>query len=860
MSRVAGVGCAIALAVLGARFAAHGQSPAETVASPAELTPQAFLETHCIECHNDEAESAMALFSGLRLDRLDVHDVAQSPAVWEEVVVKLRTGMMPPASEPRPDAGAQARFLDFLESELDAAAQARLNPGRPALHRLNRTEYANVIRDLLALEVETAALLPVDDASFGFDNIAGSLGVSPLLVERYADAAGKIARLAVGDTAMQPELKTHYVPNFLMQSEHLEGLPFGTRGGIRVEHYFPLDAEYAITVDLMSAVNGIHIGNGVPNEQLEVALDGKRIALFDISQPPPRPQAERDEELEGEAEAPGIEVEAEPASAEAEEASAEAEQSDEDAPQAAEDMEKEGQKWEVRAPVTAGPHVLTASFIKKNHAPIEDIVQQPSNTLLDPLFNGTPSVTLLAHVGSVTVDGPYEATGRGETPTRAKIFTCRPQAPSEEQDCAREILTTLAYRAYRQPVGTEQLSVLMDFFDRGHAQGGFDKGIEVALQRILSSPRFIFRFERDPSDADLDEPYRIGDLELASRLAFFLWSSLPDDELLDLAVRNRLSRPAVLRAQVERMLDDPRSSALTENFAGQWLYLRNLEIKDASTYIFPDFDDNLRNSFRRETELLFEHLMREDRSILELLTADYTFVNQRLAQHYGIAGVYGSHFRRVPIADERRRGVLGHGSVLLVTSQPNRTSPVTRGVWILENILGAHVPSPPPVPIPALEEAAGDANFDEMSVRELMELHRSRPFCEGCHKIMDPVGLALENYDVIGRWRTSEGDTPIDATAQLVDGTFVDGPVELREALLKYSEQIVRNITDKMLTYALGRGTEYYDMPVVRSIARDAAAEDYRFSSIVMGIVTSEPFLMRAPEALANTAVAARSE
>jgi hypothetical protein len=849
---LAGVAGTLAVA-LGAWLAASAQESAGTRQATTPFTPQIFLEENCLECHNEQASTAMALFSGLYLDRVDVSDVSQDPVVWEEVVVKLRTGMMPPSSEPRPDPAAQHRFLEYLESGLDAAARTNLNPGRPALHRLNRTEYSNAIRELLALDVDAETLLPVDDASFGFDNIAGSLGVSPVLIERYADAAGKISRLGIGDPAMTPELATHYVPNFLMQGEHIEGLPFGTRGGIRVEHFFPLDAEYLLTVDLMSAVNGIHIGNGVPNEQLEVTLDGERIALFDISRPlPPPAEEEAEPEAEEGDEAVAEEVVAEDAETDAQEPA------EEEAPQAAEDMEKEGEKWEVRVPVMAGPHVLTAAFIKKNHAPIEDIIQQSSNTLLDPLFNGTPDVTLLAHVGSVTVDGPYNATGAGDTPSRRKVFVCRPQQPSEEEECARQILSTLAYRAYRRPVGTEHMSVLMGFFEEGRARGGFDKGIEVAMQRILSSPQFIFRFERDPRGVDPDESYRISDLELASRLAFFLWSSIPDDELLDLATRNRLSRPAVLREQVERMLDDPRSSALTENFAGQWLYLRNLDIKDASTYLFPDFDDNLRDSFRRETELLFEDVMRADRSILDLLTADYTFVNDRLAKHYGIEGVYGSQFRRVQVDDERRRGVLGHGSVLLVTSQPNRTSPVTRGVWVLENILGAHVPSPPPVPIPALEEAAGDTDFESLSVRELMESHRSKPFCEGCHKIMDPVGLAMENYDVIGRWRTHDGDTPIDATARLVDGTEIDGPVELREALLKYSDQIVRNVTDKLLTYAIGRGTEYYDAPVVRSIVRDAAADNYSFSSIVMGIVTSEPFLMRAPEPLADAAVAAR--
>ncbi|HUQ52261.1 MAG TPA: DUF1592 domain-containing protein, partial [Gammaproteobacteria bacterium] len=744
--------------------------------------PQAFLESTCIKCHSKEAESAIALFSGFFLDRLDVNDVESHPAEWEKVVRKLRTGMMPPASEPRPDEGQRQAFISYLEGRLDALAARSPNPGRPALHRLNRTEYANAIHDLLALDVDAKELLPGDDASFGFDNVAGSLGISPVLIERYANAAARIARLAVGDVNMTPEQKTHYVPNFLMQSEHIAGLPFGTRGGLRVEHFFPLDAEYIINVDLMSAVNGIHIGNGVPNEQLELTLDGRRVALFDISKPPPKPPAPA-----ADAEKPKPE------------GAAEAAQPPPEAPQAAESEEKEGEKWEVRLPVPAGPHVLATAFIKRNHGLIEDVVQQPSNTLLDPLFNGTPEVTLIAHVGSITVDGPYAASGAGSTPSRARIFTCQPKQVSEdagmdargratqravaELACAREILSGVAYRAYRQPPSTEHMSVLMDFYAQGYEKGGFDKGIETGLQRILSSPQFVFRFERDPANAG-DGAYAIGDGELASRLAFFLWSSIPDDELLELASRDRLNRPAVLEQQVRRMLADPKAAALTQNFAGQWLYLRNLAIKDASTLEFPDFDDNLRNSFRRETELLFEHVMRNDLSVLELLTADYTFVDERLAKHYGIPGVYGSDFRKVPVTDPRRQGLLGHGSILLVTSNPNRTSPVNRGVWVLKNILGAAVPAPPPVNIPPLEEAAGDVDFDSLTVRELMELHRGKPFCEGCHKIMDPIGLAMENFDVIGRWRTVDNGNPIDTAGHLVDGTEIDGPVALRAALL----------------------------------------------------------------------------
>lgn len=842
----------------GALVAAQGFTAAEAQQDDAVSVPRQYLVDTCYKCHNEEAATAMTLFSGLFLNRVDVDHVGADPLVWEKVVRKIRTGMMPPSSEPRPDPVRQEQFVGYLERELDAFAAENPNPGRPALHRLNRTEYANAIRDLLALDVDSDALLPTDDSSFGFDNIAGSLGISPVLIERYADAAAKISRLAVGSMSVTPQLNTHYVPNFLMQGEHIEGLPFGTRGGLTVEHYFPLDAEYAITADLMSAVNGIHIGNGIPNEQLEISLDGKRIALFDISKPPRQIPEETDEETDEDSDAATSDAEADTfAAVEAEAADGTGLADEPQAPPEEEYDEKEGEKWTVTAPVTAGPHTLMAAFIKKNFTPIEDIVQQPFNTLLDPLFNGTPEVTLLPHLGSIIVDGPYGATGPGDTPPRERIFTCRPAAPTEQAECAREILATLATRAYRQPVSTEHLSVLMDFFEQGRARGGFEHGIEVALQRILSSPQFIFRFERDPGNVAPDSPYPISDLELASRLSFFLWSSLPDDELLDLASRNRLSRPAVLRTQVERMLADPRSSALTENFAGQWLYLRNLQIKDASTYYFPDFDDNLRNAFRRETELLFENIMREDRSILEFLTADYTFVNERLAKHYGIEGVYGSDFRKVPVTDERRQGILGHGSILLVTSQPNRTSPVTRGVWILENILGAHVPSPPPISIPTLEEAAGDADFESLSVRELMELHRSKPFCEGCHKIMDPVGLAMENYDVIGRWRTMDAGVPVDATSHLVDGTEIDGPVELRHALLKYSDQIARNVTEKLLTYALGRGTDWYDMPVVRRITREAAADDYRFSDIVMGIVTSEPFLLRAPEGFDGAQLAA---
>jgi hypothetical protein len=502
---------------------------------------------------------------------------------------------------------------------------------------------------------------------------------------------------------------------------------------------------------------------------------------------------------------------------------------------------------QVRIPVQAGPHTIAAAFLKKNHAPVEDVNQPYEFSLFEPAIDPDPDWTFVPHLSSISITGPFNATGVSDTPSRARIFVCRPSQASEERACAREIIETLATRAYRQPVDVEHVSMLMDFYDEGRAQGSFDAGIELALRRILASPEFVFRFEREPANAEPGEAYRIDDLELASRLSFFLWSSIPDDELLDLAQQNRLHEPAVLRRQVRRMIADPRSQELIENFAGQWLYLRNLDVKGGAVEEFPDFDDNLREAFRTETEMLFASIVREDRNVVDLLTADYTFVNERLARHYGMPGVYGSHFRRVTHDNDARRGLLGQGSILMVTSYPNRTSPVQRGVWVLENVIGAAVPTPPPN-VPDLEESASHESRPK-TLRAQMEIHNSRPFCAGCHKIMDPVGFALENFDAIGRWRTEEHGAPIVATSKLVDGTEIDGASDLREALLKYSDRFVQTVTEKLMTYALGRGLEYYDMPVVRGITREAARNDYKFSAIVLGIVESDPFQMRAREA-----------
>jgi len=759
------------------------------------LAPQqSFLIENCVECHNSTDTSAAALFAGLFFDQLNVMDIRRDPETWEMVVRKLRTGMMPPAIKPRPDAIRKEAFLTYLETELDTLAAERRNPGRPALHRVNRTEYENAIRDLLSLRVDGEALLPADDSSFGFDNIAGSLGVSPVLLERYVSAASKVSRLALGDIDMPDQQVKYVVPGDLSQTDHIAGLPLGTRGGMLVEHNFPLDAEYVIRADLVQRGGRMFGSNTGRTEQLEITLDGERIVLYDLA----------DYEA-----ADGIEI---------------------------------------RLSLDAGPHTLGAAFIKKNHSPVEDINRPYEFSLFEPAIDPNPYWTFVPHVGSIAVTGPFNASGVGDTPSRRKVFVCVPQNSAEETPCAREILETLATRAFRRPASREQVAVLLDFYSQGRENGSFDDGIGLALRRILASPEFVFRFERDPEGASPGSAYPISDLELASRLSFFIWSSIPDDELLSVASENRLSRPNELRRQVERMLDDPRAHALVENFAGQWLYLRNLDLKGGTVEAFPDFDDNLRQAFRTETELFFDSIVREDRSVLDLLTADYTFVNERLARHYGITGVYGSHFRRVEHANDARRGLLGQGSFLMVTSNPERTSPVQRGVWVLENVVGAPIPTPPPN-VPDLEETAEHESAPK-TLRAQMELHNDRPFCAGCHKIMDPVGFALENFDAVGRWREIENGEIVDATASLVDGTEVVGATGLRNALLNYSDRFVQTVSEKLLTYALGRGLEYYDMPVVREIARASEQDNYQFSSIVMGIVTSEPFKMRAVEIL----------
>ena len=781
-----------ALASLAAGFVAVVAAPATgQPATAGEVDGQVLVERYCVTCHNDRLETG-----GFSLEALDVADVAAHPEAWEKVVRKLRAGAMPPRPRPRPDRETYDGFRAWLEGELDAAAAAGPNPGRTeTFHRLSRTEYRNAVRDLFALHVDVDDLLPADDTSYGFDNIAGVLGVSPTLMERYLSAARKISRLAVASPVPSPTAETFRVASDLGQDRRMEGLPFGTRGGTVVDYNFPEDAEYIFEILPDGPLR-------IEPHDLEVTIDGERIALLTVGKAPDPNDARG-------LYTPQIET------------------------------------LEVRAPVTAGPHAVGVAFLRKTSAEPEGI----RKLYLRP-FTGEGSggdSRYQPYVESVTIAGPYESSGARPvegTPSRERIFTCRPARgeAAEETACARDILSAIARRAYRRPVTDEDVERLLTFYDRGRAAGSFDTGIEMALRRLLVSPEFLFRVERDPEGVVAGEAYRVSDLELASRLSFFLWSSVPDEELLEAAERGELSDAEVFEAQVERMLADPRSEALVGNFAGQWLTLRNAAAVQPDEDEFPDFGEGLRRAFRRETELLFGSILREDRSTLDLLAADYTFVNERLARHYGIPNVRGSHFRRVALEDEARGGLLGHGSILTVTSYANRTSPVNRGKWVLENILGTPPPPPPP-DVPDLETAEeGQA----LSMREAMEQHRANPVCASCHRLMDPVGLSLENFDAIGRWRDrSETRGAIDATGELPDGTPFDGPSGLKAALLSHPDRFVTTVTEKLMTYALGRGVEYYDAPAVRAIVRDAAGDGYRLSSLVKGVVRSAPFQMR---------------
>jgi hypothetical protein len=733
------------------------------------------------------------------LDRMDLDKLSDGAETWEKVIRKLRSGMMPPQGMPRPDQVTLEPFVTWLEEAIDRAAAARQNPGRDPLHRLNRTEYANAIRDLLDLNVGVNDLLPADDEANGFDNIADVLKVSPSLLEQYLAASRQIAALAMGDPSIKVVSQLFRVPPDLAQDGHIEGLPLGTRGGILIHYNFPLDADYDFRVKLLRNIVGYITGLEWPH-QLEISVDGERVFLAPVG-------GEEDNKL-----------------------------MDTNLGIAGDALDARLTK---RVRLTAGPHAVAVAFLHKSSTESDEPLEPFTRDLDLQNMNGIPLIDYM------DISGPYQPSGSGDTPSRRSIFSCRPAAASEEVPCAKRILTTLARRAYRRPVTDKDLELLLSFYQAGRNRGSFDSGVENALRLILADPKFLFRYSPAPANIAPGTIYPVGDLELASRLSFFLWSSIPDDQLLEMATQGRLKDPAVLDGQVRRMLAQPRAEALTTNFAGQWLYLRNLKSAIPNREEFPNWDDNLRQAFRRETELFFESIVREDRSALDLLNADYTFVNERLARHYGIPHVYGSQFRRVRVTDENRRGLLGQGSVLTVTSYPNRTSPVLRGKWILENILGTPPPAPPPN-VPALKENSEGSK--PLTMRALLDLHRQNATCANCHKILDPLGFSLENFDAIGQWRTKEAGGPVDASGELADGTKVDGPVALRNAVLNRRRQFVETLTEKLLTYALGRGLEYYDMPVVRSIARDAADKDYRLSAIVLGIVRSAPFQMKIVE------------
>jgi mono/diheme cytochrome c family protein len=753
--------------------------PSAQVASPLPDT----VAQHCAVCHNSQMKNG-----GLDLDSIRLEDVTRHTDVWEKVVRKLRARQMPPLGADRPEESTYSAVVSWLSDSLDQASVEHPNPGRTdTFRRLNRTEYKNAIRDLLGLDIDAAELLPKDESSHGFDNVTvGDL--SPTLLDRYISASQKISRIAVGALRRSPGGDTFRIRPDLTQEEHVEGLPIGTRGGALIPYTFPRDGEYEVQIRLTRDRNEEIEGMRAPHE-LELLLDRERVKLFTIT--PPRDK----------------------------------------------NYERVDQALKLRFPVTAGPHQLGVTFLKTPSALLETR-RQPYQAH----FNMHRHPRMTPAIYQVSINGPYAAKGPGDTPSRRRIFICQPTKPSKEEGCAERILSTVMRRAYRRPVTGADLQKPMGFYRESRRAETFEAAIETALSAVLVSPQFLFRVEQDPVSVAPKTAYRLSDLELASRLSFFLWSSIPDDELLETAVRGELSQPGMIEQQVRRMLADPRSRNLVSNFAGQWLYLRNLESATPDLRLFPDFDDNLRQAFRKETEFFFESVLREDRSVLDLLKADYTYLNERLAKHYGIPNVYGSRFRRVSLGkDSKRGGLLRQGSVLTVTSYATRTSPVIRGKWVLENVIGT--PPLPPLPnVPALKDNTVSAT---LSVRERLAKHRANSVCASCHNMMDPVGFSLENFDAVGRWRILEEGKPIDNAGGLPDGSTFEGVSGLEDGLLNRPELFVGTLTEKLLTYALGRGVEHYDAPAVRKIVREAQSNNFRFSSVILGVVNSTPFKMR---------------
>jgi hypothetical protein len=798
------------------------QEPSGSPQSPGSEY-RTILNRYCVTCHNEKLKVA-----ALSLDGADVENPSASAEVWEKVIRKLRTRAMPPVGAPRPDAAAYNSLATYLETAIDRAAAAHPNPGRPDIHRLNRAEYVNAIRDLLGVDVDGESFLPADDSGYGFDNIGAALTVSPTLLERYMSAARKISRLAIPDAVVPPSVQIYEAPLYQLQAERMDGLPFGSRGGVLFTHDFPADGEYTIKIRLIrdgyiprdrgAPIRGVNL-----RRQIDLRLDDTRLTLFTVG-------------AEQKASQSLIMVNA---------------QNGELGMNTSEYEKQADAHLEIRVPVTAGPHKIGVSFVAAQNSVPEGVFRPRVLGSNSALAGGK---TAEPWVDSVAISGPYEARGLGEPPSHRKIFVCHPSATpsvaggdvgsSEEDACAKTILSTLGRLAYRRTIRDADTEALLAFYRMGRKQGSFEDGIRMAIERMLVSVDFLFRVEFDPPNVASNANYRISDLELASRLSFFLWSSIPDDQLLNLAERGKLGNAEVLEQQVRRMLRDPRSEAFLKNFFGQWLRLRRVPGLTPDPGEYRDFDEDLRQAFQKETELWLESMLKEDRPLMDLLDSNYTFLNERLALNYGIPNIYGNHFRRVTVADDNRRGLLGQGSILTLTSYATRTSVVLRGVWVLDNILGTPPPPPPPN-VPALIDRGGDGKIK--SVRQSMEEHRANAVCASCHSRIDPIGFALENFDGIGRWRTTEGsgNTPIDTSGMLPDGTEFQSPAELRKVLMRDPEQFATVVTTKLLTFALGRGVEYYDAPAVRKIVHESAPDDYRWSSLFLGIVRSEPFQMR---------------
>ena len=775
------------------------RGPAQPSPTTAAESQTALVKQYCVGCHNDRAKAGQ-----LSLAAFDAAAVDQHPEVAEKIIRKLRAGMMPPAGMKRPDEATLTAFASSLETRIDRAAAVRPNPGNRPFQRLNRAEYARAIQGLLGIDVDVSALLPPDTISHGFDNIADVQAFSPTVLEGYLRAAAKISRDAIGDPTAAPSGIIYKVPRTAAQLTHVQGAPVGTRGGTSVVHIFPADGEYTFRVMFHSIPTGQLYGSTTRDEQIEISINGERVALVEIN---PRIS---------EADPKGISLETAPIM------------------------------------VKAGPQRVAAAFLARSESPVDDLLAPVDYTLADTQIGAAMGVTTLPHLRELAIAGPLKVTGVSETVSRRRVFTCRPTAPAEEMPCAEKILRSLANEAYRRPVSGDEMQGLLGFYETGRKGGDFETGIRTGLQAILASPQFLMRFERAPAAVKPGQNYRISDIDLASRLSYFLWATVPDRELVNLAMKSQLRAPGVLDAQVRRMLDDPRSEALATRFASLWLRLQDLDKIHPDALTYPKFDHYLAEAMRRETELLFETLIHEDRSVLELLTADWTFVNERLARHYGIPNITGDQFRRVQLSDENRRGLLGHGSILMMTSVADRTSPVNRGKWVMEVLLGSP-PPPPPANVPALEETAGIADARLLSVRERLEQHRKDPTCNSYHRVIDPLGLALENFDVTGAWRIKDNGVAVDPSGTLYDGSPISGPIGLRQALLKRSPVVLSSFTESLMTYALGRRIEYYDMPAVRRIVRDASKSGFRMSEFILGVIESPAFQMSRAQTVETT-------